>query len=132
MMFYEGMLHVRKRLPSQMWLLQTNPDLDIGRGISRLELQHEVFGQQLKCEAFQQCLQCPDEPMIIDVAVKLGRFKFAERQQMFESLGIKLSLLGHDCGIFQEFTSFCLNSPDSPAVPVASVLELLAKLIQNK
>jgi len=51
---------------------------------------------------------------------------------MFESLGIKLSLLGHDCGIFQEFTSFCLNSPDSPAVPVASVLELLSKLIQDK
>ena len=62
MVFYEGMLHVIKRLHSQMWLLQTNPDLDIGRGISRLELQHEVFGQQLKCEAFQQCLRCSDEP----------------------------------------------------------------------
>ena len=58
MVFYEGMLHVIKRLHSQMWLLQTNPDLDIGRGISRLELQQEVFGQELKFEAFEQCLEC--------------------------------------------------------------------------
>ncbi len=59
MMFYEGMLHVRKRLPSQMWLLQTNPDVEIGMGISRLKLQHEVFGQQLKCEHFSNACDAP-------------------------------------------------------------------------
>ena len=47
MMFYEGMLHVRKRLPSQMWLLQTNPDVEIGKGISRLKLQHECLDNNL-------------------------------------------------------------------------------------
>ena len=138
MMFYEGMLHVRKRLPSQMWLLQTNPDLDIGRGISRLELQHEVFGQELKCEAFQQCLQCSDEQTLISVAVSLGKSDIQQRHKMFNSLGMQLSNLGQNCanevynGIYQDFTSFCMKSSDSPAVPVASVLELLTKLIQNE
>ena len=42
---------------NQMWLLKTNPALDMGKGISRLELQHAVFGQRLRCEAFQQCLK---------------------------------------------------------------------------
>ena len=59
MVFYEGMLHVMEKPQSQMWLLQTNPDLDIGRGISRLELQHEVFGQQLKCEHFSNASNAP-------------------------------------------------------------------------
>ena len=69
---------------NQMWLLETNPDLDMGKGISRLELQHAVFGQQLKCEAFQQCLQGSDAPRVIDVAVKLGRSTIEQRKEVFE------------------------------------------------
>ena len=42
---------------NQMWLLKTNPALDMGKGISRLELQQAVFGQRLECEAFQQFLK---------------------------------------------------------------------------
>ena len=70
--------------------------------------------------------------------MNLGRSRIQQRQEIFDTLGIELSQLGHDCanqvynGIYQNFTSFCLNSPDSPAVPVASVLELLTKLIQNE
>ena len=72
----------------------------------------------------------------IEFAVKLGRSKFAQRQNMLESLIMKLSLAGHDClnqvGINQDFTSLCLNNRDSPAIPVASVLELFSELIQDK
>ena len=136
-MLFEGLRYVRTKTHCQMWLLETNPDLDMGKGISRLELQQAVFGQQLKCEAFQQCLQGSDAPRVIDVAVKLGRSTIEQRKEVSKSLDIELRQLGHDCanrvynGIYQDFTCFCLNRPDSPAVPVASVLELLSKLIKN-
>ena len=72
----------------------------------------------------------------IEFAVKLGRSKFAQRQNMFESLIMKLSLVGHDCanqvGINQDFTSLCLNNRDSPAIPVASVLELFPSSSRTK
>ena len=136
-MLYEGLRYVKTKAHSQMWLLETNPDLDMGKGISRLELQQAVFGQQLKSEAFQQCLQSSGAPRVIDVAVKLGRSMIQQRKEVFESLGIELQQLGHDCAngvyndIYQDFTCFCLNRPDSAAVPVASVLELFSKLIRD-
>ena len=74
--------------------------------------------------------------MFIEFAVKLGRSKFAQRQNMFESLIMKLSLVGHDCanqvGINQDFTSLCLNNRDSPAILVASVLELFPSSSRTK
>ena len=109
----------------------TNPVLEDQSGLrrsrGRLKLQKAIFGQQLKCEAFQQCLQGSDTPRVIDDTVKLGRSTIKQRKEVSKSLDIELRQLGHDCanrvynGIYQDFTCFCLNRQDSPAVPVAKM-----------
>ena len=82
---------------NQMWLLETNPDLDMGKSISHLELQQAVFGQQLRCEAFQQCLQGSDAPGVMDVAVKWERSTIEQRKEVSKSLDIELRQLVHAC-----------------------------------
>lgn len=136
-MLYEGLRHVWDRPGAQMWLLQTNSGLDLGKGISLAELQEEVFGEKTQSEGFQQKIQSPGCPRVLDFAIKVGRSSLEERTEAFKLLNVDLGQPNcrrdnaKDCYVYHEFALYCLRDPEARIVPVASLLELMAKLINE-
>ena len=48
-MLYEGLRYVQAaEVPAEMWLVQTNSDLDMDRGIGRAAVDGSVFGGQMQ------------------------------------------------------------------------------------
>eukprot|EP00930_Biecheleria_cincta_P028787 TRINITY_DN2005_c0_g1_i1.p1 TRINITY_DN2005_c0_g1~~TRINITY_DN2005_c0_g1_i1.p1 ORF type:complete len:624 (-),score=94.85 TRINITY_DN2005_c0_g1_i1:81-1952(-) len=138
---HDSVMREADKMGIPVFLLQTNSELDLCRGINQGELNGNVFQDQLQTNMFNQKICFPQgldtgEKMpqtVIEIATKVGGAP--DKNKAFQQfLGIDLG--GHDnvanCGslprFYPDFIQFCARSSNE-TVPVAGVLELLSCIV---
>lgn len=117
-----------------MWMLETNPPLDIGAGIDGDELNRNIFDGRLQIEKFEHSvLVGTKEGRLIDICLSLRDATVEVKTALLRDAGIRdfdaqtVPLTGFYAGLVM-FT--CLKF--DTAAPIAGFLELLLKLIKTE
>ena len=119
----------------QSLLIQTNADLDLGRGIDQHDLEAFLFGDdQLQTSAFNQQIsfksaEASEPSTLLDLAVKLGGAR-DKKHAFIEYLGFNPANHSSLSSFYAGYMAFSASQTDA-AIPVAGILEVISCLLKT-